>query len=749
MKNKMKAIIGIAGVIAIIGLAIACNNETVHSCSFGEWETKTSATCVAKETQERTCSSCVKTETREIGEFDLINGHDMEVSGEVTKAATCTEDGIGKKECSICDYTEPYGVLEKLGHSFIDNWSETRPATCTVENQETRTCTLDCGETGHTETRSTIAALGHTFTVWGNSTATCTVAGTETRTCTLACDLTGHTETRNVSALGHSFTTWGETRPATCTVENQETRTCTVDCGETGHTETQSTIAALGHDFTVWGNSTATCTTAGTETRTCTLACDLTGYTETRPAEALGHSFTDWNETRAATCTVENQQTRTCTRTCGLDGHTETRSTVEELGHDWINNWTKKTDRTCTAAQIDERECNRAGCTEKQERDSPTVGALGHTFNNWGLTLTRECTRDNCNHTQTGAPPTTWTAVTQNALIQNIGGITYGNNRFIAFSGANMAWSQNGETWTAVNSLFNIFGFDNIQGITYGNDRFVAVGGSGIMAWSTNGTTWTAVTAGTGTIDITDPGNSTFGANSIRGITYGNDRFVAVGQQGRMAWSTNGETWTAVTGGTGTGSGNLADPGNSTFGANQINGIAFGNGTFVAVGNSGRMAWSTDGVTWTAVTAADNTFNVLNSNAIRGITYGNGRFVAIGQHGRMAWSTNGTTWTAVTPGTGTATITDPGNSTFGQNGINGITYGNGRFVAAGDNGRMAWSEDGENWTAVTGGTGTTTITDPGNSTFGANYISGITYGNGRFVAVGFGPRMAWHEVMPE
>jgi len=244
MKNGIKAIIGIAGVVAIIGLVIACNNETVHTCSFGEWQTKTSATCIAKETQERTCSSCVKTETREVGEFDLINGHDwdnyegtepsclvdgegtatcklcseedditkpklghsftvyisndnatcledgtetaicdrcpvederteedtalghdMEVSGEVTQAATCTEDGIGKKECSICDHTEPYGVIDAPGHIFND-WSQTRAATCTVENQETRTCTLDCGEIGHTETQSTVAALGHQIINW-------------------------------------------------------------------------------------------------------------------------------------------------------------------------------------------------------------------------------------------------------------------------------------------------------------------------------------------------------------------------------------------------------------------------------------------------------------------------------------------------------------------------------------------------------------------------------------------------------
>jgi hypothetical protein len=57
------------------------------------------------------------------------------------------------------------------------------------------------------------------------------------------------------------------------------------------------------------------------------------------------------------------------------------------------------------------------------------------------------------------------------------------------------------------------------------------------MAYSAdNGTTWTAVT------------NNTFGTSSIFDIAYGNNRFVAVGQSGKMAYSTNGSSWTAISG---------------------------------------------------------------------------------------------------------------------------------------------------------------------------------------------------------
>jgi len=66
---------------------------------------------------------------------------------------------------------------------------------------------------------------------------------------------------------------------------------------------------------------------------------------------------------------------------------------------------------------------------------------------------------------------------------------------------------------------------------------------SGEMAYSdNNGITWTKILSGTGA------GNSTFYYNNgIRSIAYGNSKWVAVGDGGRMAYFTNGTTWTAVT----------------------------------------------------------------------------------------------------------------------------------------------------------------------------------------------------------
>jgi photosystem II stability/assembly factor-like uncharacterized protein len=255
-------------------------------------------------------------------------------------------------------------------------------------------------------------------------------------------------------------------------------------------------------------------------------------------------------------------------------------------------------------------------------------------------------------------------------------------------SGGNMG----GTTWTAVsNSRFDY----SIRGIAYGGNRFVAVGDGGRMATSPDGTTWTAVS------------DSKFGSDDINGIAFGGNRFVAVGDDGKMRTSTDGTNWTAVN----TNPGSLLNA-DGVLKQPAFSAIAYGNGKFVVSFNC-YMATSMNGTTWTAV--SDSKFGYDNISAI---AYGNNRFVAVGDKGKMATSTDGTTWTAVS------------NSRFGTSAISAIAYGNNRFVAVGDGGKMATSTDGTNWTAVS------------DSKFGYDNIFAIAYGNNRFVAVGSSGKMA-------
>ena len=192
----------------------------------------------------------------------------------------------------------------------------------------------------------------------------------------------------------------------------------------------------------------------------------------------------------------------------------------------------------------------------------------------------------------------------------------------------------------------------------------------------------------------------TSAANNIwTGVTYGNGTFVAVAQTGignKVMTSPEGITWTS----------------RNAAADNEWYDVTYGNGTFVAVGSSGslggRVMTSSDGITWTLRTSAA-------AGRWRGVTYGNGTFVAVADTGtgnRVMTSSDGITWTART--------------SAADNSWRGVTYGNGTFVAVavtGTGNRVMTSSDGITWTARTSAAD--------------NDWRSVTYGNGTFVAVAF------------
>jgi hypothetical protein len=136
-------------------------------------------------------------------------------------------------------------------------------------------------------------------------------------------------------------------------------------------------------------------------------------------------------------------------------------------------------------------------------------------------------------------------------------------------------------------------------------------GSSSVIAYSTDGIKWTKV-------------NDTKLKDPVVKIAYGNGTWLAVtnGLAGTcMAYSTDGVTWNAVS--------------DDLFGDGCfINGITWGNGRFVAVGNSGMIAYSTNCVNWTEV--KDTTFGKGDLDYIDSVTWGDDKFIAISAKGTAA-----------------------------------------------------------------------------------------------------------------
>jgi len=241
----------------------------------------------------------------------------------------------------------------------------------------------------------------------------------------------------------------------------------------------------------------------------------------------------------------------------------------------------------------------------------------------------------------------------------------------------------------------------------------LADAGQGIAKSTNNGTSWTAVgapptytnvgfytgtawvAASTGFYVSTNDGTSwalqgsTTAGYSVQGLAYGvgsgasgQGRVVGVGQQDS---SGNPQVW-YVNGQGGTGTYTRAQVNTS---GKPLNGVAFGGGLFVAVGNGGTIFTSTDGVSWTSRTSG--TTNNLNAVAYSSTL---GMFVAVGASGTILTSTDGTTWTSRSGGAGT--LYSVGWSPTAA-----------AFMAVPLTGGTAYaSTNGTSWSSVTGISGT-------------------------------------------
>jgi len=196
------------------------------------------------------------------------------------------------------------------------------------------------------------------------------------------------------------------------------------------------------------------------------------------------------------------------------------------------------------------------------------------------------------------------------------------------------------------------FSFADIYGLTWGNNQFVAVGNNGLVITSPNGTEW----------EVQRVKNSRI---RLKGVAWGNDRYVVVGSAGIVLTSSDGASWT--------------EHYPSAANGKKLMQIDWANNQFVAVGGEGLILTSTDGVEW----VEQNSGTV---DELLDIAGGNGKFVVVGKHGTIVTSSNGKDWTE--------TILE------GVKFLNSVAWSGKEFVAVGSLGYgsvFARSSDGQEW----------------------------------------------------
>jgi hypothetical protein len=301
--------------------------------------------------------------------------------------------------------------------------------------------------------------------------------------------------------------------------------------------------------------------------------------------------------------------------------------------------------------------------------------------------------------------------------------VGYGQGKFVAVGdGGLIHTSTDGISWDAGQRPV----LSKLNRIIYANGQFIAVGDGGVILTSTNGINWNSQASGT--------------TNDLLAAAYGSGHYVASGRAGQLTISSNAVSWSPAGAGT-----------------NDLDWIAFGNGTFVLPVNSPghlQVKVSSNLQSWTTVSLT----NVYaGQHHIWQVEFGNGLFLAtasdwtgaggIYPDSHFYYSSNGTNWTKGAPASTYNNASGSpldlhwerlnrcltyGNGSFGEISVPGgvvtkftstvdgtsssnwvlpddmtdavaMSYGNSRMVVSGLNGKMWTSTDTVNWQPAYGG----------------------------------------------
>ncbi|WP_058300165.1 leucine-rich repeat domain-containing protein [Gorillibacterium timonense] len=274
----------------------------------------------------------------------------------------------------------------------------------------------------------------------------------------------------------------------------------------------------------------------------------------------------------------------------------------------------------------------------------------------------------------------------------------YNGKQYVTATTAGFQTSANGVKWTQA-FTYPLFDTGILQDSAVGNGNLVMVGGHYDSFRQVEQSYQSAVRMGT---DGKWKGSSIKGTLPLTSVVWTGKDFFAVGYSGKMMTSTDGLAWKAI-----------ASPTKET-----LSSVAYANGNYYVSGTKGTILTSTDRVKWKkANTGVSVTLNSIAAN--------DKMVVAVGKEGTLIVSKDGVNWTK------------PAKLFKGD--LYDVVWGNGKFVATGqshvenrEDSTVLVSSDGTTWKKISfkDETPEGSVSTPG--------LYGVSAVGGLFVAVGSG-----------
>jgi len=256
---------------------------------------------------------------------------------------------------------------------------------------------------------------------------------------------------------------------------------------------------------------------------------------------------------------------------------------------------------------------------------------------------------------------------------------------FMATDGAgNIFYSDDGVEWVQMPETP-----EGVNDVAWNDEVLVAVGDDGQIYSFIEGT-W----------QVQDSGIS----ENLNSVIFGGDgKFVAVGDDKTIVYSTNGSDWYE---------GSLPPGGGATQHIDCVD-VFWGDGTYITACTDKKYLLSGDGTVWEW-----DQINATGNPDFSAVTYGEGTFVMVGQSGRIFTSPDADNWTQRDSGV--------------NSNLRDVVWGGDLFVVVGDEGVILFSDNG----GITWSDSIQVTLDPEVNDISDINIIGIEYAGQMFIAIG-------------